>query len=113
MMMGPFPFGALPFLLGLAALILLRRSRVHSRRELRREPPEPEESLETRIFRLANRLEGRVTVSDLVVHLGLPSAEAEKELNRLISGQRVQMNVEEDGVIVYEFTELKRKRLTP
>ena len=113
MMMGPFSFGTLPFLLGLAALILLRRSRRHSRPELRREPPEPEESLETRLFRLAHQLEGRLTVSDAVVHLGVTSDEAERELTRLTGGQRVQMNVEEDGVIVYEFTELTRRRLTP
>ena len=117
--MGFFPFGGLglPFLVAFGVLILTRRfllgARRRSRRELWREEPRPTESLETRMYRLAHQLEGRVTVSDAVVHLGISSEEAERELNRLTKSQRVQMNVEEDGVIVYEFTELRRKRLDP
>ena len=61
---------------------------------------------EARIFRLAYKLKGRVTVSDVVVDLGLDIRTAEETMNALIDGLRVQMEVDERGMVVYEFPEI-------
>jgi hypothetical protein len=63
-------------------------------------------SLENRIFRLAARLGGRVTISDVVIDTELSVAEAERFMDRLVDGTRVRMEVTDEGMVVYEFPEL-------
>lgn len=66
-------------------------------------------SLEVRIFRLAWKLRGRITVSDVVLETGLGPAEAEEAMNRMVDGMRVRMEVQEKGMVVYEFPEIMRR----
>ena len=61
---------------------------------------------EVEIFKLAYRLKGRLTVSDLVVETGLPVQEAEALIQALVDGTRVKMEVNEHGMVVYEFPEI-------
>ena len=68
------------------------------------------ERLENRIFRLAYRLGGRLTVSDLVVDTNLTSAEAEEVLGGLVDHSRVTMEVRDDGLVFYEFPEIIDRR---
>jgi hypothetical protein len=63
-------------------------------------------SVEARIFRLAYKLKGRVTISDVVVDIGLDIRTAEETMNALVDGFRVQMEVDERGLVVYEFPEI-------
>lgn len=66
----------------------------------------PSGDTEARIFRLARRHGGRLTVSDVVVETGMPAARAEETLQRLTDGVRVRMEVRDTGIVVYEFAEL-------
>jgi hypothetical protein len=61
------------------------------------------------LYRLAASRNGELTVSEVVTAFGLPPAEAEKELDALIDGRRVSIEVGEEGRIVYYFPELKGK----
>ena len=63
-----------------------------------------------RVFRLAYRLGGRLTVSDLVVDLDFTVEEAEQFLGQLVDSTRVTMEVEPDGLIYYEFPEIIARR---
>lgn len=64
------------------------------------------DSGEARIFKLAYRLKGRLTVSDVVVETGLGVADAEALVQSLVDGVRVQMEVDERGMVMYEFPEI-------
>ncbi|HUX14365.1 MAG TPA: hypothetical protein VMW87_15160 [Spirochaetia bacterium] len=66
----------------------------------------PEQSPEATIFKLAYKLKGRVTVSDLVIETGLPVDDAEKLIQQMIDGSRVKMEVDDRGMISYEFPEI-------
>ena len=63
-----------------------------------------------RVFRLAYRLGGRLTVSDLVVDLDFDVEEAERFLGELVDSTRVTMEVQSDGLIYYEFPEIIARR---
>ena len=62
--------------------------------------------LEHKIYRLADRLKGRITISDVVIHTGLGSRESEEMLNSWIDGIRIRMEVQDNGIVVYEFPEI-------
>jgi len=64
------------------------------------------QSLEARIFRAANKQRGRLTVSDVVIETGLGIKEAEELINGMVDGLRVRMEVDERGLVVYEFPEI-------
>ncbi len=63
-------------------------------------------SYEARLFRLAYKLKGRITVSDIVLDTGLGVKEAEELVNGMVDGMRVRMEVDQKGMIVYEFPEI-------
>jgi hypothetical protein len=122
----PFVFGFLPLIflvLGVRLLArLLRGGRQQNYRQistrdefLRRYMPEsfeprisaqPGQSTEATVFKLAYRLKGRVTVSDLVIETGLSVDEAEQLVQQLVDGTRVKMEVDDRGMIIYEFPEI-------
>ncbi len=61
---------------------------------------------EADIFKLANKLDGYLTVSDVVIHLGYSPSQAEDLLEKMTDGLRVRMEVNDNGLIVYEFAEV-------
>jgi hypothetical protein len=65
-------------------------------------------ALQQPVLRLAGQREGLLTVTDVASSLGWPLRRAEKVLNSLEDGFRVSSDVTDEGVIVYEFRELKR-----
>ncbi|WP_455382632.1 hypothetical protein [Salinispira pacifica] len=65
------------------------------------------------LFRAAAAHGGRLTVSELVVETGMPPARAEKALREITDGLRVRMEIGDDGVVWYEFTELLRSAERP
>lgn len=79
-----------------------------SRRRSSGTPTVPDE--EVRAYRLAARLGGRLTVSDVVVDLGCTVDHAEALLTGMADNLRVRMEVTEDGRIWYDFPELARGR---
>lgn len=62
--------------------------------------------IEAQIFKLAYKLKGRVTVSDIVVETGLSIAEAESAIQEMVDNSRVRMEVSDSGLIRYEFPEI-------
>lgn len=71
-----------------------------------RDPHTMQNSGEADIYRLARKLGGRLTVSDLVIHLGYRPRDAEYMLEKITDSIRVRMEVTENGMIVYDFVEL-------
>ena len=69
-------------------------------------PPVPPERYEGRVFALAYRLGGRLTVSDVVIETGLGTRDAEALLDALADEVRVRLHVDEQGFMVYEFPEI-------
>lgn len=64
------------------------------------------ENRESRIFKLADRMKGRVTLSDIVLETGMGLKEAESFIKGMIDGTYVTMEVTDNGKIVYEFPEI-------
>jgi hypothetical protein len=64
------------------------------------------QSLEARVFRAAYKQRGRLTVSDLVIETGLGIKEAEELMNHMVDGLHVRMEVDDRGLVVYEFPEI-------
>ena len=62
--------------------------------------------IETRIFRAAFKHSGSLTVSDIVLETGLGVREAEEVINGLVDGTHVRMEVQDNGLVVYEFPEI-------
>ncbi len=129
MFVGMMFFGWLPFLLLFLFIVAIRgvlralgifRKRPYNRVDERRiheafdpfgfeefEPRSGNESLlQSKIFRLAARLGGRVTVSDVVIETEMGVNEAESFMDRLVDGSHVRMEVNDDGQVFYEFPEL-------
>ncbi|MFO7848429.1 MAG: hypothetical protein R6V67_00590 [Spirochaetia bacterium] len=72
-------------------------------------PPGPGgegQSPQVRVYQLAYRLKGTITVSDIVVETGLEVEEAERLIQSMVDNQRVRMEVRDDGVIFYDFPEI-------
>lgn len=63
-------------------------------------------SPEARIFQLARKLGGKLTVSDVVIELGVDVGQAEELLQGLVDNVRVRMEVNEDGRVTFEFPEI-------
>jgi hypothetical protein len=65
-------------------------------------------ALQLPVLKLAARQGGRLTVTEVAAHLGWPLRRAEKILQSLDDGIRVDSEVTDEGVIVYDFLELSR-----
>ncbi len=78
-------------------------------RDYRRSVPGREASSEARIFKLAYRLKGRLTVSDIVVETGLGVQEAEALIESMVDNSHVRMEVDDRGLVTYEFPEIIRR----
>src|SRR6056297_713099 len=64
------------------------------------------ESEQVTLYKLAYKLEGRITVSDIVIETGMEVKEAEELIQSMVDNQRVRMEVDENGMLVYEFPEI-------
>ena len=120
-----FPLFGFGFLLPILFIFLAIRLGSVARRHYRRDPDYGAAAtggrewasqrprggrLENRVFRLAYKLGGRLTVSDLVVDLDLGLDEAERFLNGLVDNTHVTMEVSDDGLVYYEFPEIIARR---
>lgn len=86
-----------------AGAYLLTRSAAE-RREQRREALLA--ALAPAVLRLARERGGRLTVTEVAADLGWPMRRSERVLESLEDGLRVNSEVTDSGVIVYEFREL-------
>lgn len=117
----PFPL-IMPLALIFFGLFFVRR--IFSRFFRRLDEPDPDELVsrqyraiagkdiikkedtEVKIFKLAKRLKGKITLSDIVLETGLGLNEAEKYINSLVDGIHIKMEVKENGLVMYEFPEI-------
>jgi len=83
--------------------LLLRRS-ANVAREKRREGLLT--SLQMHVLQLAGQRRGRLTVTEVAAALSWPMRRAERVLHSLDDGWRVNSEVTDEGVIVYEFREI-------
>jgi hypothetical protein len=65
-------------------------------------------ALQLPVLRLASQRGGRLTVTEVAAELGWTLPRAEKVLRSLDDGVRVDSEVTDEGVIVYQFRELLR-----
>ncbi|MFL5539691.1 MAG: hypothetical protein ACJ8J0_11900 [Longimicrobiaceae bacterium] len=70
------------------------------------------EGLQLPVLQLAGRRGGRLTVTDVATEMGWPMVRAEKVLNSLDDGLRVMSDITDDGVIVYDFVEIRTAHLS-
>ena len=68
--------------------------------------PTRSRSIESRIFRAAFKYKGRLTVSDIVLETDLGIRDAEEVINSMVDGTHVRMEVQDSGLVVYEFPEI-------
>jgi hypothetical protein len=61
---------------------------------------------EASIFKLALKLQGRLTVSDIVIETGLNLHEAEELVQGMVDNTHVRMEVSDRGMVTYEFPEI-------
>ena len=80
-----------------------RRRQGENRRQIRNSKPKNIEGL---IFNLAYSLKGKITLSDVIIETGLSMKEAEKIINQMVDGIRIRMEVDDQGLVVYEFPEI-------
>jgi hypothetical protein len=90
--------------LGAAGGGLFLRRAADRKREARREALLA--SLQLPVLQLAARRRGRLTVTEVAASLGWTLARAEKVLQSMDDGLRVDSEVTDEGVIVYEFREI-------
>lgn len=96
----PFLFGAMAGGGGVAMLKQAASVREERRRVLL-------VALQQPVLRLAGERGGRLTVTEVASSLNWPMRRAEKVLNSLEDGLRVVSDVSTEGVIIYEFRELR------
>lgn len=65
-----------------------------------------DETAEARLYRLAAARGGTLTVSDVVVAMGIPVREAQSLLEGMVDERYVRMSVTERGAPLFEFPEL-------
>ena len=111
-----FPWGGgfagfwllIPVALFLAMWLLRRVPSAGSRAERKRTSPR-KMPIQDQVIRLAYRQDGLLTVTDVVAETGLSFKKAEEALNAMVDHARVNMRIDESGIIVYEFTEILAK----
>ena len=64
---------------------------------------------DSRIFSLARRYDGRLSVSDIIIETGMNMAQTEKYMDSLVDGTHVALDVEDSGRLVYLFPEIIAK----
>ena len=69
-------------------------------------PVRRNDGYEAKIFRLAQQMKGRLTLSDIVIATNLGIKEAERVIDDMVDGVHVSMEVNDKGRVVYEFPEI-------
>ena len=117
-----FPFGM--FLPLLVVFLVVRAVTRYRRVNNRFAPPSPDDyvgvsrsarvlggaSEDAKIFKLAYKLKGRVTLSDIVVETGMNLQDAQRVVESMGDNAHVRMEVDENlGTVTYEFPEIIRR----
>lgn len=102
------------FLLLLVPWLIGDRSETGEKEYARRHSPSrTDETAEARLYRLAAAGGGTLTVSDVVVALGIPVREALSLLEGMVDDRYVRMTVTDRGAPCFEFPELMTSSAIP
>ena len=71
-----------------------------------RYPSAPKVAREGEIFRLADKMKGCITLSDIVISTDLNMKDAELAIESMVDGVHVTMEVDDNGRVTYEFPEI-------
>ncbi len=107
----PFVWMLVPFVFAITVYFIFVRPGMKSDRKLglKDDNSLPSQSeIERKVYLLARKNGGEITVSDVVADIGLSGAEAERQLQSMSDGTRVSMEVSDDGVVTYRFREFSR-----
>ncbi len=66
-----------------------------------------QQTIEAEILRLAMQKQGRLTAVEVTSALGLPGEEAKSSLDELVAREVADLEVTDDGVLVYTFHEAR------
>ena len=69
--------------------------------------------LRSRIVDLAERGEGRLTATEVSRELGISAEEADAALSVMADGEKIALEVSPDGLLFYDFRELRALRSGP
>lgn len=61
---------------------------------------------QAQLFKLAYRLGGRLTVSDIVIETGMGLTESQAFIDSMVDNSHVRMEVDANGLVIYEFPEI-------
>lgn len=87
-------------------LNLRDRWQVFDKTRLASQPPSRFRGNQGRIFRAAYKHKGKLTISDIVLETDLSISEAEEIINGMVDSTHVRMEVEDSGLVIYEFPEI-------
>ena len=87
-------------------LNLRDRWQIFEKTRLAARPSSRSRSIQGRIFQAAYKNRGRLTISDIVLETDLSIKEAEEVMNGMVDSTHVRMEVEDNGLVVYEFPEI-------
>jgi hypothetical protein len=73
---------------------------------INRYPAPPKVPDQGEIFRLADKMHGRITLSDIVIATNLNMKDAEEVIESMVDGLHVTMEVGDNGRVTYEFPEI-------
>jgi len=71
------------------------------------------EMLRSRIVDLAERGEGRLTATQVSRELGISAEEADAALSSMADGEKIALEVSPDGLLFYDFRELRALKAGP
>ena len=120
-----FFFGPIAFIFPLVIFVVVARLVSRYRRQSTFVPPGTQRDMmmpgqstpllrgasqDARIFKLAYKLKGRVTLSDIVVETGMTLHDAQQVVESMVDNAHVRMEVDETiGTVTYEFPEIIRR----
>ena len=101
----------IPGMIFLGVILLRVFTGLRRRNELRKSSQDMR-SFPSKIMKLALDKGGVLTVTDVVLATGLSIKKVEEELNNMVDGLRIRMEVRDSGIIVYEFPEIMKRNET-
>jgi hypothetical protein len=70
-------------------------------------------AVEQTVVQAAKKYHGKITAAEIISETGLPLAMVHAELDRMIRSNGCQLQVNEQGVLVYSFPEFEREQTVP
>jgi hypothetical protein len=97
--------GGFPFLTSAVLYFMMKKQKAANQLQL-------QQYLEHKIFYFARSQNGQVTITEIVMELGISADEAKKLMDNLVVKGFCEMQIAESGTIVYKFNDLSSAKDT-